>query len=334
MKKKNVFAWGVCVGLTAWGCFGSVGCAERIPETEITVYMPDGAPALALAELMHGDTESDGVTYRVVDTSEAITPLLSKLTNEEENKNADFCVLPLTAASMKLGTGEKYVMLGVVTQGNLYLISQDSVTYGKDNLTDLIGKTVLVKNMAEVPGRTLKAALTRGGVAWKEYDGEKVLDKVNLATAADSYEVELLAEPAVSKRLGQNANWKVVGDLQALYGDCGLGQNGYPQAVLVAKKSFVEKKGDWTESFVEKIAKAGAWLYTASAEEIYGAVTGHFEDSGKTPTFTAATLGAETVSRCGVRFAYATDAKNAVESYLTEIGYALPASGFYRETRK
>ena len=89
----------LCLGMVAG--VSLVGCEQkRIPAEEITVYMPDGAPALALAELMHEDAPDDGVTYRVVDvnTSAGVKPLLAQLTNADMDKNADLCVLPLTAA--------------------------------------------------------------------------------------------------------------------------------------------------------------------------------------------------------------------------------------------
>ena len=105
MKKSVVktLALGLCFALSAGACVGFVGCKEEIPEAEITVYMPDGAPALALAGLMHADKEDDGVTYRVV----AATQIASKVTNEDEAKNADLCVMPVTAASKLLGSGER-----------------------------------------------------------------------------------------------------------------------------------------------------------------------------------------------------------------------------------
>ena len=63
----------------------AVGCNEN--KEEITVYMPDGAPALALAKLMAEDTKEDGVTYNVVPAS----LIASKVTSEDSEKNADLC---------------------------------------------------------------------------------------------------------------------------------------------------------------------------------------------------------------------------------------------------
>ena len=134
------------------------------PEKEVTVCMPDGAPALALAKLMHEDTADDGVTYKVVDTS----LISSVLTNTDNTKNADMCVLPVTAASKLLGKGNRYKMVGVVTHGNLFLISKDGEVLTADNLSNLKGKTVGVLKINEVPGLTLKAILNKYDIPFEE----------------------------------------------------------------------------------------------------------------------------------------------------------------------
>jgi ABC-type nitrate/sulfonate/bicarbonate transport system substrate-binding protein len=84
------------------------------------------------------------------------------------DKNADVCVLPVTAASKLLGSGEKYEMLGVVTHGNLYLISKDGEQVTAENIEDLKGKTVGVLQINQVPGLTLKTVLKKYGVEYKE----------------------------------------------------------------------------------------------------------------------------------------------------------------------
>ncbi len=134
------------------------------PESEVTVCMPDGAPALALAKMMREDTADDGVTYKVYDPS----VIASVLTYQDQTKNADLCVLPVTAASKLVGNGERYKMVGVVTHGNLYLISKDGKTLTAENMSDLKGKSIGVLKINEVPGLTLKALLNKYGVPFEE----------------------------------------------------------------------------------------------------------------------------------------------------------------------
>ena len=72
-----------------------------------SVYAPDGAPALALVNAIEDKAEK--FEYHVVDSS----TIQTYVTGEEPE--ADFCILPVNAASKILGTGTVYQMLGTVT---------------------------------------------------------------------------------------------------------------------------------------------------------------------------------------------------------------------------
>ena len=336
MKRKV----SVCLaGLLIAVGFG-VGCnGGKIDEGEVVVYMPDGAPALALAGLMAEDTATDGVTYNVVPA----TAIASKVTYKDEAQNADLCVMPVTAASKLLGNGERYVMLGAVTHGNLYLIASEEVEYTADNLSSLIGKKVGVLQINEVPGLTLKATLNKYDIPWQELtnDGTMSADKVNLvaitgADAVGTVEADcfMIAEPAASAQAKKG--YSIVGDLQNLYG----GENGYPQAVLVAKKSLVEERGDWTKSFIAKVEGAATWLTTASGEDIVAAVSAHMEDEGAVTSLKAPLLSSAVLGRCGIYFTYAANCKAEVEGFLNGMlavndkSAAIPAQQFYWEYTK
>ena len=345
MKKSVVkaLALGLCFALSVGACVGFAGCKEKIPEEEITVYMPDGAPALALAGLMHADKEDDGVTYRVV----AAAQIASKVTNKDEAENADLCVMPVTAASKLLGSGERYTMLGGVTHGNLFLLKkaeeEPELSVTKENLSELVGKTVGVLQINEVPGLTFKAILNKHGVAWQELTngGEAASDKVNLLaiTGADAVgtvaaDYFMIAEPAASAQAKKG--YYLVGDLQNLYG----GENGYPQAVLVAKNELVAEYGDWLAGFVEDVREGAAWLERASGEEIVATVSAHLEDQGATTSLKAPLLKNEVLARCAVRFTYAAEMRGRVDTFLEELlavndkAAAMPNAAFYWEYQK
>lgn len=333
MKKAlgKVLSFALAGGLAVAGL--SLTACKDNADGDLTVYMPDGAPAIALAKLMAEDTKEDGFSYKVVDASVIST----KVSYKDMEKNADFCVLPVTAGAKLLGNGENYQMLGVVTHGNLYIISKNSVSYTSENLSDLVGKTVGVLNIKAVPGQTFKGILNKYNVAWQEVanDGVKAEDKVNLVGIADATSVGVLeadcfvlAEPAVSAQKGKG--YSIVGDLQTLYG----GENGYPQAILVAKKSVI-KNQEKTVEFVEKVESASSWLSTATGAEIVECVSAHMEDSGKATSLKAPLLTTEVLSRCGVRFSYAWESKEEVNGYLSAMlavngnATAIPSEGFY-----
>lgn len=327
LERVNMKKWAcMLAGAVMFGSLSWVACGQK--NKEITVYMPDGAPALALAKLMHEDTETDGVCYRVVDVRTDARALISKVTSNRSAKNADICVLPVSAAAQKLGAGDTYRMVGLVTQGNLYLVSKNATVYDKSNVQALNGKLIVVNKLTDVPGLTLKAALRRNGLEWVLREGGTIAeDKVNLIGQSAECDLELVAEPAVSARMAKG--YHIAGNLQELYAQSESENGSYPQAVLVAKTSLIKEKGAWLQVFLERVAASEDWLYTAAADDIYHAVWSHYVDSGKQPVFTKEVLTAATIARCGIAFAYAKDCQNAVEEYLTEVGCALPSSAFY-----
>ncbi len=326
MKSKRV----VCGILAILFSALFVGCSNE-EEGDLTVYMPDGAPALSMAYLMNGDTDDDGFLYKVVNP----TLISSKVTAVSENKNADFCILPLTAASKLLGSGEKYQLLATLTHGNLYLISKNSTVYTQDNLGDLIGKTVGVLQIKEVPGLTLKTTLAKAQIPFIELTGGATpqADKVNLraisspqdmaTVTADCY---LLAEPAVSAQLKNG--YSIVGDLQALYG-----VGGFPQAVLVAKKSLVQNQTDQVKAFLNSVKESCEKLTDLDGATLVQTVTAHLEDKSYATTLKPALLTGETLVRCGVR--YDGDSKAKVMTYLglaqtvNSSAVSLPSENFF-----
>ncbi len=327
MKRRAVAL--VCAALLC-AC-GLTGCKQD--KNEIYVYMPDGAPALALAGAMASDTEDDGITYLVVDANS----IVARVTDKNEKDNADLCVLPLNSATKQLGDGSKYQMLGAVTHGNLFLISKNGeAQYTAENLRSLKGKTVGVLQLDKVPGLTFKTVLKKHGIEF--YEGEQAqADKVRLVGMSSPKDMAvlqadcfLLAEPAVSAQTKNG--YQIVGDLQALYG----GENGYPQAVLVAKKSLIESDGAWVRSFISSVKNSVAWLETASGAQIVSAVESHLDDLNYATTLKAQILDIEGVkARCGVRFEQSLSCAERASEYLAlaktvnEKLAVLPDGNFY-----
>ena len=330
---KKGFAKGVALAC-AFVCVGLSGCRPSVPDGEITVYMPDGAPALALAKLMHEDTEDDGVTYRVVDSS----LISSKVTNRDAAKNADVCVLPVTAAAKLLGTGETYKMLGTVTHGNLYLLAKEKGAITAENLSTLVGKKVGVLQMTSVPGLTFKATLSSHGIAWQEVtnEGGMVEDKVNLfaisgADAVGVIEADyfMIAEPAASAQ--SKKGYSIVGNVQTFYG----GENGFPQAALVAKTDLLVEHEDWVKSFVERVDGASTWLTETDGATLVATVNAHMDDRTSETSLKAPLLTQTALAGCGIRFTYAAADFEEVNAFLTKLllvndkATAMPSENFY-----
>lgn len=309
--KKFLSAF-ICAMVAIVSAFGITACSGD--KQEISVYVPDGAPALAVAALMSEEPDfGRKVNYHVVGAEE----IASCVTYESEDKNADICVLPVNAASKLLGTGGRYKMLGTVTHGNLFIAaSADKAELTAENFAArLENKKVGVVNLPAFPGAVFSLILSKYGLT----DGvvcENVAATAVSGTDTD-YDYFVIPEPAASTRAGNaNLNLKIVGSLQELYGE-----NGYPQAVLVAKNSLIQSDSEFISAFMQKMTDGASWLLKdeVSAQTIISAITSHFADPDTLSSFNANNLTKTVIRNSAVRFDDCTVSRSAVVSFLEEL---------------
>ena len=139
------------------------GFFATLPETTVAdtdasyeIYMPDGAPALAMAKLIKDGAQfGRTVNYTVVAAANIRYAVLQK--------KADAAIMPVTEASEAIGSGEDYVMLGVVTHGNIYVMSSEDIS----SLQDLCGKTIGVIGRGQVPALTFRYLLNKNGIEYQ-----------------------------------------------------------------------------------------------------------------------------------------------------------------------
>lgn len=291
-----------------------------------SVYAPDGAPALALAAAISQD--DDAYSYHVV-SSATITTYVGY---SDEAKNADFCVLPLNVASKLFGSGDTYRLLGTVTHGNLYFLTTgDNPALTAENLeTALIGKTVGVVQLTNVPGLTLQATLSDYGISYQTIESlstEIAEDKVNLlqmgtdatnVTPAYGCDYYLVPEPAVTAKIKGTASaenpFSLAGDLQELYG----GENGFPQAVLIAKKSLIESDKSAVDKLISYFALSASYLETADVQTVFDLLA-DCRTEGLDPAFPSATQTSAVIANCSVYFTAAADCKTEINGFLAKL---------------
>lgn len=290
---------------------------DNTPKTAVTVYAPDGAPALSIARLMSEETDlGREVNYHVVGASE----IQSTVTALDDADNADICILPVNTASKLLGSGERYQMLGVVTHGNLFIAAnKDKEQITSDNFVQTLrDKKVGVVNLPAFPGSVFKLIINKYAAAMSsvfDVAMENVAAAAVSGTSAD-FDYFVISEPAASTRAGNaNLQLKIVGSLQELYGE-----NGYPQAVLVAKKSLIESDSAFVKSFMEEMKTNAEWLMKeeVTSESIVSAITAHYPDN-TSATFNAKNLTKTVIENCAIRFDDCTVSSDAVKNILSEL---------------
>ena len=301
---------------------GVSACAEDTGSGEFsyTVAMPDGAPALAAARLMVEDMQFGvEVNYTVVN-SNAITQQVS-------GGVADICILPVNAAVQLAGSGETYSLLGTVTHGNLYMLSakhpDEQITVS--NLKNLVGKTVGCIQLSSFVGNVFKIILEDNDIPYTvvESVSDAKSDSVNLIniaepstgiTPAAEFDYMIGAEPLVTAKTTAAPALKIVGDIQALYGE-----NGFPQAVMLAKNSVIEQNSEFIADFISAVEANAEWIASDDADmtAIVNAINANY--GGATSSLNANNLNSTVISRCAIEFVSATECRQEITGFIDKL---------------
>ncbi len=293
-----------------------IGCSTPTP---VSIYAPDGAPALALSSVIKKDFEN---TEICIVSADKIASFVSG-----KDKKADICILPINMASKLIGSGEDYKTLGTITHGNFYFLSKNETTIDKENIGVLIGKTVGVMQLQNVPGLTLRSVLKENGVAYTiiQDTSEKEQDKVNLMainkieTARTDIDVFLIPSPQADAK-AQTTNLKFVGSLGELYGDF-----GFPQAIIVAKNSLLQENLPFVKEFVKELENVENYLKEENKAEICSLLRSKME-SGLTPVFNENNLTSESIKRSKIKFIDCKNGKQSVQTFIQKLKALQPDS--------
>ena len=306
-----------CLLLTLlFSLFSLVACNNT---KEITICAPDGAPALALSSLIKSDLKNVKITVTSANKIESVVT--------GKNKKADVCILPINMASKLIGTGEDYKMIGTITHGNFYFLSSSDISVTKQNASVLIGKTVGVMQLNNVPGLTLKCSLNALEIPFVTIqDGaQKQADKVNLMpinkveTAREDIDLFLVPSPQADLKV-KTSNLKFVGNLGSLYSE-----NGFPQAIIVVKNSVIGSNLTLVKQIVNNIKSVNEFLKEENKQEICTLVHSKLE-YGLTPVFNENNLTSESIERSQIKFVSAKNSKDSVNNFIANLKSVEPAS--------
>ncbi|MCH5161111.1 MAG: ABC transporter substrate-binding protein [Clostridiales bacterium] len=303
MKKRIV---STVIAATVAACVPLMSCGEKKSGSSYKLYMPDGAPAIAVSALM--SKGFDDTEFTVVQAT-AIAQFVA-------NGTADLAIMPINAAAKLYNDGVGIKMLSVNTHGNLYLVGA-----GEDvTLDDLAGKRVGVIGQGQVPDLTIRMMLDEKGIDY-EVSSDAVNGKVALQYGADgkallpllgngSIDYAFLAEPAATTAVKQQ-NKTIVMDAQEQWLD--IFGVSYPQACLVAKTSV---GSDYIEKLLTALEASDDWAKTHSIEAV-AAVKAHMI-SGADSTLPDS-MSEDTISRCNIDTVRAVDCVARCEVFFAKL---------------
>jgi len=196
--------------------------------SSVSIYVPDGAPLMALANIYQNTPRVQGVNINITRTT---GPLIG---GHLVAVRPDFALVPMNLAANRFNSDGEYILAGVALWGVLHIIENTNYSNGNPavRLSDLIGETIVAYQRMASPGIILDTILRENGleVNWLANINDAInpnavniislLDNAaanqallgyNLALAGTRF--ALLAEPVATIRDGEN-NFRRAFDLQ------------------------------------------------------------------------------------------------------------------------
>lgn len=298
-------------------------CACNQTEDVLNLYVPDGAPALAVAKLLQSPTVA-GKSVKVTITTGA--NVKAKMLSGE----ADLAICPTNMGAGLYNQGADYQFVCANVFGVLYMVSNNTTI---TSLNQLKGKVVHSIGKDNTPQYVLQAILNANGIAFEEGDVAKdgvVVIKYYQSAAqilplykSNMIDVALIGEPAVSLQ-GLNQ----IFDLQQLWQQAtGLDEN-YPQAGLFVKSNILQQDKRFVNKLVQALQDNTSFLQQNASQ-----VSQLLADNGSVDLKDKAFTG-EILARCNIRCVKAADCKAELVAYFNAVkavspAFVLPNENFY-----
>ena len=318
MKKIFLLIMCVVTALFAASC-------EKLPDYKYTLMAPDGAPAVALAEIFkEGKVGGVKIDAQIVSGADEITASVA-------NGTADMAIMPVNLAARTYNGGVNVKFVSVNVSGCLYMVGKTAIT----SVSDLVGKVVYNIGRGGTPDITLKYILRGNNIEFEEsetaVEGKVALKYVAAASElvpllkTGKAEYGIMGEPAVTN-CNEKAGTQTVLDIQAEWKK--LTGEDYTQAGLVVAGKVADDE-NFMQALIEVLENSETWCKDNAAvlKEI-------LQSNGSS---LAVDFTAELVGRSNVGYVSAKNAKANVEKYLEVlkdfngklIGGELPDDGFY-----
>lgn len=277
-----------------------VACTAKPLEWEnLTILSPKGAPALSLVPLIQENKDS----IEFVDGTDVLSAELIK-------GEKDVIIAPVNlGAALSKKDSNPYRLYGIVTWGNLYLVSNADVQLVSDEPIALFGEQA-------VPGLVFNSLKEQLGQTFVSTAFNSVTD-VQGQLLSKSFNIGLMAEPLVTatiakaKTLETPLNLSVYKDLQALWQEK-TGFENYPQAAIYIKADISNEKLKQVEARLELMMAYNIELNNNPAL----LETDITEELATTLGVPASKILTQAWDRMNVNVVKAEDNKEAIEAFL------------------
>lgn len=295
------------------GALLCVVACDNSPEGQLVCYVPDGAPALSVANIMSTKKVGNADVEVVVSTGNDVVAKCSA-------GEADMAVLPTNMAVKICSERDDYQLFSVNVYGVLYVVGTKQIS----SLSELKGKVVHSIGAGNTPEYVFSTVLEKAGISFeKDVDSAKDGNTVAIKYYTDASEIlphvlqgtvdfALIGEPAVTnlkaKAAAKNLTIYTLFDLQAEWKNAvGSNENGYPQASMIVKKSWLEQKG--FAKALEETVKANKQYLLSNLDTLNELMQSY--GSSLNVAYTK-----EVIESCNLCVVMAKDAKNDIETYL------------------
>lgn len=297
MKKmlKAIMAVFMVAALVAVFAVGLAACNDDkgvAPDT-LQLYVPDGAPALAVAKFI---AEKDTLTVAGYKIAVNIVPA-NQIAAHMAKADGDIVIMPANAGMNLISKGAGYEFVCSNTRGILYMLSLEQ---GTVTPADLAGKKVGCIGEGAVPEYALMTVLEANGVA-DDVDVQFFADgaAVQAALKAGIIDFGIVGEPAATA--GASKGFFTVMDMQAEFNEATDSESGFPMS-----STFVSEALAGEDGFVEALVAALEDNVDYIAENAAG-MTALLQGAGSTSAYPAASI-----PRCNVGVYTGADVDDAI----------------------
>lgn len=324
MKQSRMKIWAI-VALVCCVCVSVVALSacEGVPDPQnITMVAPDGAPALAMAQLVKNATVGGKTVQCSVYPADQIGARAMQ---------SDLAILPSNLAAKIASQNKDYCVLGIVTSGNLYMVGTDNAV---QSLQDLDGQSVVSIGQGSVPDLIFRTLLQEQGLTDRVQvsyvtQGSEAIAQLAKAKQEGKRLYAILGEPAVT--MAMQKGFARVLDLQTLWqAHTQSDQVGYAQAVLMARKSLCADR-EWVAALQAVMANNATYMLENTQEALQNLHNLYPQTTLPTQ------MQADTIQRCNLNYLSLPDNRDMLEKTLQAIyalapqaiGGAMPSDDFY-----